>query len=299
MTSIMHKNINNYRRLKLALLVPLAVFSIGLTAKAGPLDQIASPVSNPVNFEDPRIDSSLKPIFAYHKIDNDFITQGGDVRIYALQARFAVNDKLAIIATKDGIVDLNPNSVLNDESGLANVAGGLKYAFYENSDKSSLATAGIRYEAPLGADRVLQGDGKGILNPFISAATVLGCDEQPINLVAYTGLRVPFSSEDSFFYDASLHADTNFAWFSPLVELNLFQVLDAGNRLPISDEGQDFFNLGSSDSEGETMLTAAVGYRASLATDLSWGTAYEFPLAHGDGTRITEWRITTDLIYKF
>ena len=60
----------------------LATF-ICTSANATPLDQIASPVSNPVNFEDPRIESNVKPLFAYHKIDRDFITDGGDVRIYA------------------------------------------------------------------------------------------------------------------------------------------------------------------------------------------------------------------------
>ncbi len=285
------------RLLKLAI---VGAFSLNCSSVfAGPLDQIAEPVSNPVNFEDPRIVSNLKPIFAYHKIDDKFVTGGGDVRIYALQARFALSDDLAIIATKDGIVDLNPNSVLDDESGLANVAGGVKYSFYKDSAQSSIATAGLRYEAPLGAERVLQGQGKGILNPFVSAATVLGCEEQPLNLVGSTGLRIPFSTDDSMFYDASLHADTRFDWFSPLVEVNLFHVLDAGTRLPVVDEGQDFFNLGSSKSNGETMVTAAAGFRADLMKDLSWGTAYEFPLAKGPGTRITEWRLTTDLTYKF
>lgn len=284
---------------KIGFVAVYVILQVSFSAWAAPLDEIAAPVSNPVNFEDPRIESNIKPLFVYHKIDRDFITDGGDVRIYALQARYAINEDWSVIATKDGIVDLNPNAVLNDESGLANTAAGAKYAFYKNDDLSTIASAGLRYEAPIGANRVLQGKGNGILNPFVSAATVLGCETQPINLIAYTALRVPFSGHDSMFYDASAHVDTKLDWISPLLEVNLFQVLDAGNRLPIADEGQDFFNLGSSESEGETMLTMAAGFRADLLKDLSWGAVYEFPLARGVGTNITEWRITTDLIYSF
>ena len=36
---------------------------------------------------------------------------------------------LGIVATKDGYVTIHPDSVLNDESGFANITGGAKYAF--------------------------------------------------------------------------------------------------------------------------------------------------------------------------
>ena len=279
----------------------LAISSVMMVSnnavRADALDQIAAPVSNPVNFEDPRIESNVRPLFVYHKLDEKFITQGGDVRIYALQARFAVDDRLAIIATKDGIVDLNPDTALNDESGLANVALGAKYALHK--DSNSIVTAGLRYEAPLGAERVLQGTGDGSINPFVSGAVALGCDEHPINLVAGTGFRFAFDDKDSSFYDADFHVDTKFGWLSPLFEVNVVHVLSAGDRLPIRDEGQDFFNFGAKDSEGETMVTGAAGARVQLADSVSWGTAYQFPLLDGPGTRVTDWRITTDLVVKF
>jgi len=271
----------------------------GLNASADKLDQIASPVSNPVNFEDPRIESNIKPLFVYHKIDDGFVTQGGDVRIYALQLRYAVDDRLAIIATKDGIVDMKPDAVLDDESGLANLAGGAKYAFYKDADEGLIGTAGLRMEVPTGAKRVLQGKGAGILNPFVTGAWALGCDDLPINLVGATGMRLAFSSHDSSFWDLDLHLDTKVGPVSPLIEMNLVQVMDAGNRLPIPDEGQDFFDIGSSQANGKTMLTGDVGARTDLFDKTTWGIVYQFPLVHGAGTRITEWRITTDLTYSF
>ncbi len=272
-----------------ATLLSLLITSAGY---AQSIQEIATPVSNPVNFEDPRIESDIRPIYAYHRIDDKFVTSGGDVRIYALQIRYALNDRWALIATKDGYVDMNPSAVLNDEEGWANVAGGAKYAFYKSEANDAIATAGLRYEAPIGESEVLQGQGDGIINPFLSAALVAG----PVNVVGYTGLRVPFDDDDSTFYDASVHFDTSVCGVvSPLIELNYFHVLDGGGRLPIADEGQDFFNIGSSKATGENMLTMAAGARVPLAESVSFGAAYEFPLARGTGTHITEWRLTTDL----
>lgn len=263
------------------------------SAHATPLEEIASPVSNPVNFEDPRIESNIKPLYVHHEIDKKFVTAGGGVDIYALQIRYALTDNLALIATKDGFVQLRPNSVLNDENGFANLAGGLKYAFLK--DDCSIGTVGLRYEAPSGEKEVLQGKGDGIFNPFVSGAAIFG----PVNVVGYTGFRFPVSDNDSSFYDASIHFDTKVGSISPLFEVNLFHVLNAGDRLPIADEGQDFFNIGSSASDGETMVTGAVGLRAQLAKTVSWGAAYEFPLATGSGTYITDWRLTTDVTVTF
>lgn len=79
----------------------------------------------------------------------------------------------------------------------------------------------------------------------------------------------------------------------------MVHVIDAGDRLPIADEGQDFFNLGSSLSKGETMLTGAAGARTTLADNVSWGVVYQFPIARGPGTRITDWRLTTDVTVSF
>lgn len=260
---------------------------------ASPIDEIAAPVSNPVNFEDPRIESNIKPLFVHHEIDNKFATTGGQVDIYALQLRYAVTDRLALIATKDGFVNFRPNSLLAKDKGFANVAGGVKYLFYKC--ENTIATAGLRYEAPVGEHEVLQGNGDGIINPFVSAATVMG----PINLIGYTGYRGAIDSSDSSFLDASLHADTKIGAFSPLVELNLFHVVSAGDRLPIEDEGQDFFNLGSSLSDGETMLTAAAGARYAITKSTSFGAAYEIPLINTSGSYITDWRLTSDLTFKF
>lgn len=117
--------------------------------------------------------------------------------------------------------------------------------------------------------------------------------------MAATGLRTPVNHNDSMFFDFDVHVDYDMGWFRPTFELNLINVLNAGNRLPIADEGQDVFNIGSSLSDNKTMLTGVAGARFILADDLNIGATYQFPIAQGSGTYITDWRLTTDLIYSF
>jgi hypothetical protein len=289
---------NFMRRIFVPLVVGLAVGSLADNAVAErttPLEKMIAPVSNPVNFEDPRIESNLRPIFIYHEIDKDFVTGGGDVQLYALQARFALTDDIALIATKDGYIDANFHQVVPSDSGLANIAAGLKYAAWRNEDSSQMASVGLRYEIPLGDEEVLQGNGDGMINPFISYAGAF----ENLNVIAGLGTRVRLDNDDSSFLDADLHIDYPMCDFFPLLEVNLVHVLSAGNRLPIADEGFDLFNFGSSEADGKTVVTGSVGGRYRISDSLDFGAAYQFPLTQGEGSNLTKWRVTTDLIYNF
>lgn len=275
----------------------LAVTGMEVTPVAADrLDDMISPIAHPLVFEDPRINTELRPIFAYHKMQHDFVTQGGNVRYYALEARFAVTDDLAIIATKDGWLDFNPNAVLSDEQGWANMEAGVKYSFFRDSAAGQIVSAGLRYEIPSGNTDVLQGNGDGSMNPFITAGYALGS----VNLLGMTGFRFALDDKDSSFYDANLHLDVPIDnVFYPTVEFNLVHVIDAGERLPIADEGFDVFNFGASESDGKTTVVGSVGARVRLMKDLDWGIAYQFPLTTGRGSNVIDWRITTDFIYSF
>ncbi len=257
------------------------------------LSNLISPVTHPTNFEDPRPITEIRPLFVHHEIDDAFATGGGDVQIYALQARFKVDDDWAIIATKDGFVDFNPKGVLKKDTGFANVAAGFKYAAFRS--ENSIVSAGLRYEIPMGQERVLQGRGDGIFNPFISAAMVV----DGWNFMAGSGFRLRIDRDDSSFYDLDAHVSYKIGNFYPLAEFGLIHVLAAGDRLPIADEGEDFFNIGSSQSEGETITTFAVGARYRVNDSLDVGAAYQFPLQRESGTRIIDYRVTADLIYRF
>lgn len=262
-------------------------------AVAESLDQMISPVSHPVTFEDPRHSTELRPIFAYHEIDEDFVTGGGHAEVYALQARFKLTDDLSLIATKDGYVVLDPKNVVPRDSGFADVALGAKYSVLRSDN--AIVTTGLRYEAPVGDENLFQGLGDGAINPFVSAGYVLG----DVNLMTGTGLRAALDDSDSSFWDLDLHADVKLGSFYPLLELNLIHPYQGGDRLPIADEGEDFFNFGASNAAGNNILTAAAGARYRVSDAIDVGAAYQFPLDRGEGSNIIDWRVTCDLIVKF
>ncbi|MCB0310655.1 MAG: hypothetical protein KDD42_05440 [Bdellovibrionales bacterium] len=283
-------------RIQLLFVLMFSFCAIQFDAQADRLDEMVSPAGNPVTFEDPRSNTEARLIYLHHEIDNDFITQGGSATIWALQLRYAWDERLALIATKDGWVDLNPDSVLADEEGFANVAVGAKYAFYYDPQAGDIVTGGLRYEIPMGNTDVFQGRHDGFLNPFVSAATSL---TDSVTFMAATGLRVPFDDAESAMWDADLHVDAKLGPIYPLVELSLIQVIDAGDKLPIADEGLDFFSFGASESSGKTVVSAGVGARARINDDLDAGLIYQFPLTNGAGSNLIDWRITADLIWSF
>lgn len=159
-----------------------------------------SPVSNPTNFEDPRAVTDVRPIFVVHKLSDKFsVGDGGEAYLLALQARVAITDKFSIIATKDGILWLDPkeeiDGALEDGVGFANLAFGVKYTIVENDEAGHIISLGMRYEAPSGSSQVLQGKvfqiegiddhGSGLLNPFITG----GMEFENFHLLGYAGVR--------------------------------------------------------------------------------------------------------------
>lgn len=253
-----------------------------------------SPVANPLFFESPFIQSELRPLFVQHNISDDFI--GGYAQVYALQVRWAVNDRLAIIATKDGYVRLRPDvSSLRDE-GWADVAVGLKYALVDDKENQLILTPGVKFEFPWGCDEVFQGNGCGEFDLFVSAAK--GWDK--FHATASTGVRLPvdFNAET-----ASLHYSLQLdyyacRWFIPFATLNGFTVLSETDNGPaFGIEGFDLINFGASDAKGYTEVAAGVGFRSRLTENLDFGFAYEKAVADGDG--IFDDRFTVDMILHF
>lgn len=320
------------RWLVLGLAIAMASAGGGIARAAEGDDVFAhfiSPISNPTNFEDPRAVSDVRPIYAYHSIAKSFADEvglgGGGVHVVALQLRLALTDRLALIATKDGYVFVRPENeipgVVESSNGLANIALGAKYSFFRDPELGIIATGGLRYEIPSGEPQGLQGrvfrsytglglEGDGVLNPFVSA--LWGNDQ--LHLVGYVGLRQAISGVDSSFFDMSLHGDfeiadvevgdTNLGSFYPTMEVNWVQTLDGGRRVPLSDEGFDFFNLGSSNAGGKGTVTMAYGGRWRVTDDLDvfgrksgvdLGAAIEFPVSTDPG--IFGWRVTSDLIF--
>ena len=90
-------------------------------------DKTIAPVTNPFYFEAAQVNTELRPVFIHHEIPSSFLG-GGDANVYGVQARWAVNDRLALIATKGGICDLDMPAAGINETGWADLGFGLKYA---------------------------------------------------------------------------------------------------------------------------------------------------------------------------
>lgn len=255
-----------------------------------------SPVTNPLFFEDPQVTSEVRPLFVYHQLDDTFLTGGGNVRVYAMQVRYAVNDRLAIIATKDGYIEFNPkNNAIPKADGWADIAAGLKYAVIDDKENNFILTPGFKIELPTGNERVFQGNGKGEWDVFVSA----GKGFNDLHLTASTGVRLPNDWDKE---TASAHYSLQLDYFTcqyfiPFIAGNGFTVLSEADQLPLNVEGYDLINFGSSNAEGFTQITVGAGFRSRLLSNLDLGFAYEKGVSKPRG--IFDERFTVDLIWRF
>ncbi len=269
-------------------------------------DKAISPVANPIFFEDPRITSEVRPVFINHWLPETFHFEGGkaplggDLQVYAVQLRYALTERLGLIATKDGYIDMKPDHTLSHESGWANIAAGLKYALVDNREKQLIVTPGFTFEIPTGNTDVLQGRGKGEWNPFVSAEKGFG----DFHLTGNFGARIPndFSKQTAQLH-YSLQADYFLhRYFIPFVVANGYTVLSEGDEkllgaVPLNTEMYDLINFGSTDAQGTTQVTVGGGFRSKLTKNVDLGFAYEAGVSKPVG--IFESRVTADLIWRF
>jgi len=278
------------------------------TASSEPFANARRPVTNPTLFDLALPTTNLHPIFVWHELPDEINTTagklplGGDVEVYALQFEYALNDRLSIVASKDGYVDMNPDSTLAHEEGFANLGGGMKYAFLLDPVSQTALSGTLGFEFPTGNTDVFQGEGKGAANLIFSGLKLID-DWQ---FAGGAGFHVPFSDEQSTSSWVSAHASYEVSrWFIPLVEINWFHVLNAGDGSstavsPIVEfEGGDFFNLGASNAtQNRDFVSAAIGFRSRLSNSVDAGISYEVPLTNEDNS-LMESRMTLDLVWKF
>lgn len=265
------------------------------------LDKIPTPVTNPLFFEEAQIRSDIRPVFIQHNlgssVDSDLgkIPLDGDARVYAIQLRYAVNDRLALIATKDGYIDFNPDATFPHDEGFADLAFGVKYAIIKDDAKQFILTPGLKFELPSGEGSVLQGNGDGEWNLFLSFAK--GYDK--ISLAGHGGIRVPNDGDQettSLHYGLQVAYDAH-QYFKPFVAANAFSVVSEGAGLPLHGEGFDLVNFGSSAAKGTTQAAVGFGFRSRLMASLDLGFAYEFGATNTDD--IFKDRYTIDMVFRF
>lgn len=256
--------------------------------------RLPQPVSQPTIFESPVVEGSARPMVMYQRLPETSIFQGGDFQVYALQVRVPITERLGFIATKDGYIDLNPDAG-SDEEGFADVAAGLKYVIAADADSGLLVTPGIVFEADVGNHDVFQGNGDGVLRPFVSA----GLDRGALNLLGAVGFNLPVDgAAETHSLDYHLHASYDAArWLQPLVEVHGISYTRNARALPVNFEGGDLINLGANRVAGQSVFMAAVGARFPLDDTVSLGVAYEFPL--GARNDLLADRVTVDAVVSF
>jgi len=280
-------------------------------------DKARRPITNITMFDSALPTSTIRPIFIYHNLPGSVNTtigpvpMGGDVQIYALQLEWALSETFSLVATKDGYVDINPGNpaIWGDESGFANLAAGVKWAFlYQPENQFAMSTT-VTFELPTGNHDVFQGEGELSTNLILNALKMWG----DFQLAGSTGVHIPFDGQLTTHGFLSAHASYEVVpWFIPLVEVNWHHVIDAGNGRPnyfaqagglvpaiATFEGFDLLNFGAANaSQNRDFVSAAVGFRSRITDCIDLGFAYEVPLTdESDG--ILDDRFTVDLVWRF
>lgn len=258
-------------------------------------ERFHEPLGQPIYFESPFNDTGVRALFLKHDFSDQSTLQGGDVTIYALQARVALTERLALIATKDGYSELDAGIV--EDEGWNDLAAGLKYVLVADRERAFVVTPGIRYMAENGHRGILQG-GVDEFSPFVSAAK--GYDD--LHLLANLTLRLPLDGDDGntvghwdLHVDYSLNPDDR-AVVAPLFELHGVHYLDDG-ALALNVGGLDYTNLGSQPKES-FVAWAGVGARVEIDRRFEFGACYEFALTDPDDD-IMDTRITVDFIVRW
>jgi hypothetical protein len=200
------------------------------------------------------------------------------------------NDRLSLNATKDGYIVFDPDSTLADTEGFANVALGPKYAWLLRPVQGLASSEQLLYEIPMGNRDICQGEGDGVFVPSISTFKLAGKFQFSNTL----GFKIPVDgdAECSMFYTSALVSYDLCEWFRPLVEVNWFHVINAGDgarrlnshlggALPsvVAFEAGDLVNRGASNAEfNKDFVTAAAGSRVTPSGQpYDFGVAYEIP----------------------
>ena len=261
------------------------------------------PVSNPLFNESPYITTELRPMWLRQGVPSMVagLPVDGTINVLALQARVALNDRLAIIATKDGYADLDFDATLTDDDGFANIALGFKYALLNRPADEAIVTFGLQYEAPSGnlienttGTRLQGGRSDGYFNMFLSGSKRIG----DWGLQANVGLNQAVDTDvNTSMFHSAFHTDLELvSGFFPFLEWNVFAVVDDATRtaaLPV--EGTDLVNLGS--TAAGTVATVAGGFRYQLMDHVMVGWAYEVPMtARKD---LFDWRSTLDFVLYY
>lgn len=267
----------------------------GLLTGLRGFEHFYEPVGQPIYFESPFNNTSLRLLYLHHEFSNNSQLRGGHLDVFAAQIRLALTERLALIATKDGWSKLRAGLLAADD-GWNDLALGFKYVIFADKEMDLVITPGIRYQAANGDAGVLQG-GSQEFSPFISAAKGFG-DLHFIGDITY---RIPLDTDKgNRILQWDLHADYEvFKGIAPMIELHGLHYLTNGKRFAALEVGGlDYANLGSGNVSGSHVVWMGVGARAKLTPNASIGATYEFSLTNRSAD-IMDKRVTVDIIFTW
>lgn len=283
---------------------------------SGRYEGFSAPMSMPYLFEDPFILTGVQAVGIWQELPERSIFEGGHVQVAALQARIALTDRLALIATRDGHVRFKPDiGAMSHESGFADLGLGVKYALVDRPDSGFILTPHLRYEPDAGGHGVFQGMGDGMIVPGVS----FGLRTGDFHWIGGLGAQLPLDRDaNSTLVHYNLHLGRTFGRVTPFVAFNGIRWtssgkgtatvhLASGARMSLSEaqdalgagrfEGFDFANLGSEGVAGDDMITGTLGVRVSLMRGTSVGLAFERPV--GGRKDLMKHRVSLMLAIEF
>jgi hypothetical protein len=275
-------------------------------------DYLASPVTVPFLFEDPRALTELKPLFIYQGAPStNPIFKGGNAEFYGLQARLAITERWSFTLNELGFVTLNPFNPSADPSGrfsqstgFAEVVMGPKYTFLRLDQWKTVVAGGLLFQIPAGSPKVFQDTGTLSLVPYLSAAKnfCLPAGWGSVNLMGNTGFSGSINRQRSDYFYMNFHVDYNIAntnMFFPFLELNWFHYTQGGqaNNPGFGFEGLDLVNFGSHTLGGRDFLAISPGLRFKLNEHIQAGAAVSWPLLKQK--EINDYRLTFDIIFRY
>jgi hypothetical protein len=261
-------------------------------------ERFHEPVGQPLYFESPFNDTGVRALWLKHYFSRNSVLQGGNVTVYALQARVALSERLSLIATKDGYSEIE-TGLLGEDEGWNDLAAGFKYVAVVDREADLVVTPGIRLMTEQGHRLygVINGSTAEV-SPFVSFAKGFG----DVHAIGNVTLRVPTDGDEGntvLHWDLHLDVDVNSgaqAVFAPVFELHGLHYLSDGDlALPIG--GGDYTNLGS---QPDTSFVgwASLGARFEILTKYELGLVYEVALTD-PGDDIWKDRVTLDFCIRW
>ena len=249
--------------------------------------QAVHPVTSPYYHEDALITSDVRVWYVQHHFPNNSPIGGGEATVFAVQVRAALTESIQFVAYKDGYIDIDSGAV--NDSGVNDLAAGIKWAFLQDWESDTHAAVGIGYEVGLGGDKVLQDDDEvriwGSFNKSFDRLHV------GVNVNAMFPVGSEDALGDSDRLSWHLHADYYASeQLSPVIEINGYTTLDNGANTPLPFSGVDVANLGAGD--GEDVITAGYGFEARPAEDLAVRVAHESPLTDNEDLFGHRWTLS-------